>query len=384
MVALVSAANGNWNTAATWSPAQVPTAADTVTITHTITLDGACDCLTGIVNSPGIVQASQSVSSELRWKGPGQFRFNTGTSLRADLSAYPSLTFKIRAQYGSASENANSHLYFAAGGVPSLKGVFRKRVTRVQGAQATGSTGTRSITVDDATGWSVGDSVFLVSTQTGTNNVNKNDRLTITGITGGPLNAVIDVDLAATPIAYSKLDRAYIANESSNVMAFSEPGRSFRSVISTTTVAAIPGLLQDVAFSYNIVHGYSGDGYFNTITGASGSPQSMYGGVLNCAFSSSVGTGAGFLNLLTTYQPFPRIDNVFTNSANTNAGGGMDVGGPNQFFAGPDIRPAAFGLPLFYSGSPQGGEVIDGLAGGSYGVLPTYPSHEPPKGLLRA
>lgn len=368
MAAITSAASGNWNTGATWTGGVVPTAADTVTITHTITLDGACDCLTGVVNSPGIVQASTTVNSELRWKGPGKFVFNTGTSLRSDLSAYPNITFKIRPQYGSSAEDANSHLRFT-GGLPNLRGAFRKRVTRIQGAQATGSTGTRSITVDDATGWQVGDSLIIASTATGVLNSNKCDRVVITGITGGPANAVIDVDLAATPIVYSKLDRAYIGNESSNITMADEAGRTARMWANLTISGAVAGLVQDVAFKFTQgSRGYSGDGYCVAASGASAALVSWaLGGFINNAFSTSVSTSSAMLLLATVYNALPRSDNLFSNTAGSFSGGAMQFAGPNAAFAGDDIRPAAFGLPLYYLQSARSANVVDGLVAGSTG-----------------
>jgi len=39
MATINSAQNGNWNTASTWSPAQVPTTSDIVNISHTVTYD---------------------------------------------------------------------------------------------------------------------------------------------------------------------------------------------------------------------------------------------------------------------------------------------------------------------------------------------------------
>ena len=368
MAAIASAANGLWNTGGTWVGGVAPTAADTVTITHTVTLDGACDCLTGIVNSPGIVQASQLVNSELRWKGPGNFLFNTGTSLRADLSAFPALTFKIRPQYASASENVNSHLKFAANGIPSLKGAYRKRVTRIQGAQASGSSGTRSITVDDATGWQIGDRLFIVSTQTGVVNGNRNDRVTITNITGGPLNAVIDVDLAITPIVYSKLTRAYIANESSNVMMADESGRTARLVITSGTAGAIPGLLQDVAFIWTTGgRGYSGDGY-TVVTNSNSSYQTFTGGgIRNCAFSATVALDANMLDERNTYIPYTRSDNLFTNTAVVQTGAINYSNNVTTYACGDDLRPAAFGLQMYGTVSPRAGRCIDALIGGSTG-----------------
>ena len=62
MTAIASAQNGNWGTAATWNPAQVPTANDTVTINHTVTYDVNDD-----TNAIGDITVS--ATGTLQWTG---------------------------------------------------------------------------------------------------------------------------------------------------------------------------------------------------------------------------------------------------------------------------------------------------------------------------
>jgi hypothetical protein len=366
MAALVSAANGDWNTAATWSPAQVPTINDTVTITHTITLLGSCECTTGIVNSPGILQVSTAGNTWLRWKGPGQFRLNTGTSLRCDLSAFPDVTFQIEPLYTGAASDV-SHLYHDGGAAINLKGAYRKRVTRVQGAQAVGSSGNRSIVVDDATGWRVGDSLFLVMTEGGTT-TNKSDRLTITSVTGGPLNATIVVNLAATPIAYSKLTRAYIANESSNVR-MATAGKQCRVLIRTQYIAQpIPTRFEDFEYKADFVGSFSSDGYtfqMNSQYGASNQMgASRGGGVFNSAFA--VDFAIVTMTSVESYEPFVRQDNLFTNKmSGTNSGGMLQFSGSNTYSGGTDLRAACFGQPMYYLQAPRAGNAVDCIIAGT-------------------
>ena len=196
--------------------------------------------------------------------------------------------------------------------------------------------------------------------------VHYNSRLTITGITGGPTNAVVSVNLAATPIAYSKLDRAYIANESSNIILADEPGRTSRVYINTTALGTIPGLFQDVAFIYSTgSRGYSGAGYTVRFDGGYAQPQSMYGGLLNCAFSASINPDQGFVTMETTYTPFRREDNLFTTTALWHPGAMTFSTNSNTYACGTDLRPAAFGVAMYTQGSPRAGACVDGLFGGS-------------------
>lgn len=53
MAAIASVANGDWNTAATWDSGTIPTAADTVTITHAVTVAASFTALTVTIGIDG-------------------------------------------------------------------------------------------------------------------------------------------------------------------------------------------------------------------------------------------------------------------------------------------------------------------------------------------
>ncbi len=87
----ISSGSGNWNTAGTWTPSGVPTAADNVTIAngHTVSINatGVCNSLTigqgasGVLQYTGGAARTLTVNSDITINNGGSFIVNTGSNV---------------------------------------------------------------------------------------------------------------------------------------------------------------------------------------------------------------------------------------------------------------------------------------------------------------
>lgn len=167
MAAIASFRAGGWsdtNTATNAWNAVPPTDADTVTITHVVTLDGltcVCDALT--INAGGDLLPSQTTNSKLVVdKGITQNQFSNAL-VTIDMSAVPQYTCTLTwNKDGDATGNTTN--IWSQGGPYTLKGADKKNATLTDGA-LTGNTTTQCY-VDDATGWRTGDILVFATTQT--------------------------------------------------------------------------------------------------------------------------------------------------------------------------------------------------------------------------
>lgn len=214
MATFASAATGNWSATATWVGGVVPALGDKITIAagHTVTVDtttAVCgDDTTTALTIIGTLKASRAVSSSLRVRG--DLYVNTGTinygtvadpipdAVIATLFLNDSATM-ANTKYGLRT-NMNTGTF---GGV-HFRGATKNRLAKTVGAVASGA---NSFTVDDASGWRVGDR--LVFAPTGSNSSSHFVR-TISALAGGAVTIS-----GTTPAAMA--DAHYVMNTTCNV-----------------------------------------------------------------------------------------------------------------------------------------------------------------------
>ncbi|MBU0488304.1 MAG: choice-of-anchor D domain-containing protein [Bacteroidetes bacterium] len=116
----VSAANGNWNTPATWTPASVPTAGGPVTINHAVTTTGYVSNTGTVTVNPG---GSLAIGAEYANSGTtnidGTLQLNSGSWISTNAPVYgSSSTLVYNVSYGVYNEwTGNSTT--AGAGVPN-------------------------------------------------------------------------------------------------------------------------------------------------------------------------------------------------------------------------------------------------------------------------
>ena len=231
MATITSAATGDWNSTATWVGSVVPVLGDRAIIAagHVVTVNGTYsagdDTSTGIqVN--GTLKASRLVSSKITVRGD-LFIGTTGTlDYGTEADPIPSSVVAEIEINDSASKAHNKWGIRTDDLVSDWAGfrVWGASKTHLAAATATATSSDDTLTLDDVTGWEVGDWCIFECTTTDTNTTNQFWR-TISSIAGN--NVTFNANLAnATHIGRK------VGNLSRNVKIYGKNGNSYRSHIS--------------------------------------------------------------------------------------------------------------------------------------------------------
>jgi len=220
MATITSAASGVWSDPATWTPAQVPVLGDKVIIAnpHVVTLDGVYyigdDTATALAVN-GTLKASRTVDNGIKLRGnmtasstTGKFDFGTEADpIPAEVTV--TLTFNDSAVMASSKYliNVNPASF-------RMWGAAKKAASAI-----TTLVDPSNFVVADATGWRVGDYIFLAATAIGAATT---EARAIGAITpGAGTTATITLTAAAVNAHY--VGRV-VANVSRNIkIGFSQP-----------------------------------------------------------------------------------------------------------------------------------------------------------------
>ena len=238
MAAITSAGSGNWSATGTWVGGVVPTSADTVTIAsgHTVTLDAVgCACLSVTTAGTGTLTCTTSANWDFTLGNTtgdtNNILISTGT-LNLDMSAAQTYTGTVYLNKGNVA--AGIGVQSSGTGSVTLKGAPRNRWTRLNGAITAGAT---SATVDDATGWRVGDKIMFGTTQA-YNATPRIDEVVLTSVSGNNIGWT-------GGITYDHADNGYVGNFSSNLTV--RPYSTNRSYVALDSAGT--RTVQDVALN---------------------------------------------------------------------------------------------------------------------------------------
>ena len=233
MASITSAATGNWSSAASWTPAQVPALGDKVTIAagHVITLDGvysAGDDTTTAVNVNGTLKAHRTTPCGLTVRGTLTASSATGIIDFGKQSDPVTGSFTLVLNDSAAMAN-NKYQQSLQPIEFHAWGAYKKPVTQI-----TSLIDQSNFVVADATGWNVGDWVFASSTTVGPTTT---EARAIGAITpGSGTTATITVTAA---LVNTNFVGRYIANVNRNVKwTYSQPASYQSSSIVQAPAAA--------------------------------------------------------------------------------------------------------------------------------------------------
>lgn len=343
MVAIASAANGDWSNPASWSPAQVPIAGDTITVTHSITIDGtvafgdgslavinngspASSTCTSKVMSGGKLIFSRTVNSQLTIHGDllvmcvGSAANQKGTIDMGTIASPIPLGVTARCRLnGNATVGENARgIRYLAGAVFTACGHTRKRVTVTTTTVAAAAT---TIYVADATGWQPGDKVWVGPTTRVAGN--SGELVTIhASYTPGSLTVPLTAGLT-----YAHTTDVMVGNLSSNVdfvnVNDTYPGSIF---IQWGNYAVASEMTMRNVLFFNVGHRVNSDvtrvGVSFSTYGANYNTPAAWNEIRGNAFWSSAANGGGFNSHANTIA-MVHYDSAF-----------VSYGGANSVFLG--------------------------------------------------
>lgn len=328
MAAITSAQSGLWSATTTWTGGVVPGIADTVTIAagHTVTVNGTYttggDTAGGFVVR-GTLKASRTVNSSLSIRanvnvaqaGAG-IDYGTNTDpipqgITAELVVNASATPAAN-KYNISSPGGVNGVFFRFCGAPKTRNAF---------LTAPVSAGATSIQVTNASGWVVGDSLFL---EQPTNDVLQTQTVTITSISG--------TTIGVSAITLARVSGLAVSNISCNVLLRSQTSTAastnyFRCSTSPSATGIIEVRnceIRDIGYLYLDYPSSNNVVVANTPTidscyvSGTSSSRSMIGGIFGTyemAYSNNIligGAGYTQQNLLDPQLSFATVtDSVF-------------------------------------------------------------------------
>jgi hypothetical protein len=307
MAAITTTKNGLWSDTTVWSGGALPGTSDTVTLTHEVTVDGtyefgtdpASASLPGsfsntvvlLINSGGSLKASRTTSSQLSIRGSVNTKNGGKIDYGTPSDKIPSgVTAKLILKTDGTVIRGKYGIYMEAGSYSLSSGKLRTRNALLTAEVSVSDT---TISLDDITGWEVGDKIVIATTI----NYNNFEEFTVKSISGNDieLGTVADHTVSASA-AYKHSINGPVGNFTSNVIfsASSSLGFWFRHDI--TSVSQSLGVnIEDVEFDYTT----------QPVTSTPYSSAPFWMGLSFYTNNSSYGTGVDYINLkrLAIYQP---------------------------------------------------------------------------------
>ncbi len=170
MATITSAQSGNWNSSSTWAGGSIPSTNDKAIIAagHTVTYNLASSTIAGM-DIRGTLEFSPSASATLQSSknivvlGNGLFRMKPNNVSVVHLVRWIGIVENNVVGGGHDVLETDIGLWVMENGRVDFEGTYRKPWTRTTTGVNAGAT---SMTLQDITGWQIGDEFFIVPTDT--------------------------------------------------------------------------------------------------------------------------------------------------------------------------------------------------------------------------
>lgn len=372
MAAVTTTGAGNWSSGSSVfsggsGVGGVPTNADTVTITHAITLDTTAAVADSVViNAGGSLVAQTAGDSKLIVDKTISTATNSTAVVTLDVSSVPQYKCEI---YCNADTGSNANGITLSGDF-DLKGAPKTAYTYVSGSLSIGAT---SCTVDDATGWRQGDKIVFCTTQA----YNSTPRVDVVTLNGSYTNGSTSLTWTGG-LTYAHDDNCIAGNFTRNLIIGPSSGSNADSCSLTLDLSsrATAAIIRDVEFR-NCRQSSAGSG--GVFRAQSSAAAQTLAELSNCAFYEWQGTAALWTNAAmgTTQTGVLRTNNIFysttasTVAVSTGALSGSSIGDEHGLM----VFRAATGISTLPHGAKFVDAKLSGCTTAAVSAVGTFPDY---------